>query len=77
MAEKMALLGIEERFANDKNKAELNKLLAELDGYMAATKKALDGGLPPEQFRNLSRYFQALQEAREVAPKIWAGAVNL
>ena len=70
--EQVALVGLEERFAGDSSKAELNKVIAELDGYIAQAKKTLDGGLPPEEFRKMSRYRIALEEAREMAPKVWA-----
>ena len=70
-AERPALVGLEERLARDTNKTELNRLVAELDGYMSQAKKALDGGLPPQQFRALTKYRAALEQARDVANKAW------
>jgi hypothetical protein len=72
MAEQISLVGLEERFAKDKDKTELNKVLAELDGYIAEAKKALDGGLPPKEFRSLSKYHAALEQARETTVRVWA-----
>jgi hypothetical protein len=65
------LTELEERFATDKDKTELGKLLAELDGYAAQAKKALDGGLPPEEFRCVSKYHAALEKAHEAARLAW------
>jgi hypothetical protein len=72
MAERIALVDLEERFAGDKDKKELDKLLRELDGYIVETKKALDGGLPPEEFRNVAKYHAALEQARDTAIRVWA-----
>jgi hypothetical protein len=77
MADKVTMVGLEERLAGDKDKVELNKLIAELDGYLAVAKKALDAGLKPEEFRNMSKYRDALQQARDVAPLVWASSVNM
>jgi hypothetical protein len=75
--ERPALTGLEERFAKDKDKTELNKVLAEIDGYLAATKKALDSGLPPAQFRSVNKYRVALESARDAANKAWLMLVKL
>lgn len=77
MAERIALVGLEERFAGDKDKTELNKLLGELDGYITQAKKALDGGLPPQEYRNVAKYHVALEQARETAVRVWALNVKL
>jgi hypothetical protein len=77
MAEKIHLTAIEEKLAADKDRVELFKLYAELDKYMADAKKALDGGLPPDDFRNITKYRASLEAARDVAPLIWALSVNL
>jgi hypothetical protein len=65
------LLALEERFATDKDKTELGKVLAELDSYAAQAKKAIDGGLPPQEFRSISKYHAALEKAHEVANVGW------
>jgi hypothetical protein len=75
--ERVALVGLEERFAGDKSKVELNKVLAELDGQLVQTKRALDAGLAPQEFRNMSKYRTALEEARDVATKVWILSVKL
>jgi hypothetical protein len=76
--QKIHLTELEEKLAGDKSKTELTKLYADLDKYIADAKKALDGGLPPEDFRNISKYRASLEAARnEVAPMVWALSVNL
>ncbi len=77
MAEQIVLVELEERFAGDKDKKELNKLLSELDGYIAEAKKALDAGLPPQEYRNLAKYHAALEQARETAIRVWALNVKI
>jgi len=77
MADKVTMVGLEERLAKDKDKVELNKLIAELDGYLATAKRTLDSGLKPQEFRNMTKYRDALQQARDVAPLVWASSVNL
>lgn len=77
MAQQIALVGLEERFAGDRDKTELKKLLSELDGYIAEAKKALDAGLPPQEYRNLAKYHAALQQARDTAIRVWALNVKI
>jgi type III secretion system YseE family protein len=72
-----ALTGLEDRFANDKDKSELNKVIKELDGYLAQVKKALDGGASPAEFQKLSKYRTALEQARETVSMVWAASVKL
>lgn len=69
--EKLSLLAMEDRLAGDRDKKELNGLLATLDGYLADARKTLDAGLPPEEFRAMSKYRQALEEAKIVAERSW------
>ena len=45
--------------------------MSELDGYIVEAKKALDGGLPPEEFRNVAKYRAALEQARDTAIRVW------
>lgn len=75
--ERPTMVELEERFVKDKDKSELNKLLKELDGYLSAVKKELDRGLPPEEYRKLSRYRTALEQARDAALRGWAMTVKL
>jgi len=75
--ERVALTGLEERFASDRNRVELNKVLKELDGYIAQVKKALDGGVAPAEFQKLSKYRAALEQAHEAATRAWALSVKL
>lgn len=70
------LLALEERLATDKDKTELGKLLAELGSYAALAKKAIDGGLPPEEFRSVSKYYAALEKAQEAASLAWESTVR-
>ena len=72
-----ALTELEERFANDKDKSELTKIIKELDGYLAQVKKALDGGTSPAEFQKLSKYRAALEQARETISMVWAASVKL
>lgn len=67
----LSLLAMEDRLAGDQDKKELNGLLATLDGYLADVGKTLDAGLPPEEFRAMSKYRQALEEAKIVAERAW------
>jgi hypothetical protein len=75
--EQPALVDLERRLAGDKDKVELNKLIAELDGYIAGAKKALDSGLIPPEFRAMSKYCTALEQARDAATKVWMLTVEL
>jgi hypothetical protein len=70
------MVDLEERFAKDKDKVELNKLLAELNGYAAQAKKAIDAGLPPQEFRAVTKYRTALEHASEAATLAWAATVR-
>jgi hypothetical protein len=70
-AQRPTMVELEDKLAKDKDKKELNRLLAELDGYLAQSKKALDAGLPPKEFRAMSKYRNALEQARDVASKAW------
>jgi len=72
-----ALTGLEDRFANDKDKSELNKVIKELDGYLAQVKKTLDAGAPPAEFQKLSKYRVALEQARETVNIVWAASVKV
>ena len=72
-----ALTELEERFANDKDKSELNKVIKELDGYLAEVKKTLDTGTSPAEFQKLSKYRTALEQARETVPVVWAASIKL
>jgi len=75
--ERVALTGLEERFAGDRDRVELNKVLKELDGYLAQVKKSLDAGVAPAEFQKLSKYRAALEQAHEAATKAWALSVKL
>jgi len=72
-----ALTELEERFANDKDKSELAKVIKELDGYLAQVKKTLDAGAPPAEFQKLSKYRVALEQARETVNIVWAASVKV
>ena len=72
-----ALTELEERFANDKDKTELAKVIKELDGHLAQVKEALDAGIAPAEFQKLSKYRTALEEARETVSIVWAASVKL
>jgi len=72
-----ALTELEERFANDKDKAELTKVIKELDGYLAEVKKTLDAGTSPTEFQKLSKYRTALEQARETINVVWAASIKL
>jgi hypothetical protein len=72
-----ALVALEERLAGDKTKAELAKVIAELDGYLADARKAMDSGLAPQEFRSVAKYRAALERARDAVSKIWALTVEL
>ncbi|HYD04674.1 MAG TPA: EscE/YscE/SsaE family type III secretion system needle protein co-chaperone [Reyranella sp.] len=72
-----ALTELEERFANDKDKTELAKVIKELDGHLAQVKEALDAGIAPAEFQKLSKYRTALEEARETVSIVWAASVRL
>ena len=72
-----ALTGLEDRFANDKDKSELTKVIKELDGYLAQVKKTLDAGAPPAEFQKLSKYRVALEQARETVNIVWAASVKV
>ena len=72
-----ALTELEERFANDKDKSELNKVIKELDGYLAEVKKTLDTGTSPAEFQKLSKYRTALEQALETVPMVWAASIKL
>ncbi|MBV8191980.1 MAG: hypothetical protein JO339_32420 [Alphaproteobacteria bacterium] len=65
------MVALEERLATDKDQTELRRLLAELDGYAAQAKKTIDGGLPPHEFRFVSKYCAALAQARDAANLAW------
>ena len=72
-----ALTELEERFANDKDKTELTKVIKELDGSLAQVKKTLDTGIAPAEFQKLSKYRVALEQARETINMVWAASVKL
>lgn len=71
MSGRTTLVGLEDRFVQDRDGVERDKVVAELDGYLAAARKAMDRGLPPEEFRNLAKYRSALECARESVGKVW------
>ena len=75
--ERAGLTGLEERFAHDKDKSELNKVLKELDGYLAQVKKTLDAGTPPAEFQKLTKYRAALEQARETLTMVWSASIKL
>jgi len=73
---KPAFTGLEERFVSDKDKNELNKVLKELEGYIAQAKKALDGGVSPADFQKLSKYRVALEQAHDCVSLVWTASVK-
>ena len=75
--ERAGLTELEERFAHDKDKSELDKALKELDGYLAQVKKTLDTGVPPAEFQKLTKYRAALEQARESLNMIWSASIKL
>jgi len=75
--ERAGLTGLEERFAHDKDKSEFDKVMKELDGYLAQVKKALDSGVPPAEFQKLTKYRAALEQARESLTMVWSASVKL
>ena len=77
MPERPTLTGLEDRFANDKDKSELTKVIKELDGYLAQVKATLDAGASPAEFQKLSKYRTALEQARETVNIVWAASVKL
>jgi hypothetical protein len=77
MAERMALVELEERFAKDKDKVELKKVQAELASYHTQVKKVLDTGVSPQEFRSLDKYRAALEQARDLAHAVWVTSQTL
>ena len=72
MAQRAALVDLEERFAKDKDKVELKKVQAELAGYHAEVKKVLDKGVSPQEFRALDKYRTSIEQAQALVEVVWA-----
>jgi hypothetical protein len=67
------LLALEEKLAGDKEGTYKNEVKEELLQCLAAVKRHIDSGLPPDEFSRYSKLKEAAEAGVSVLEKFWDG----
>jgi type III secretion system YseE family protein len=71
MEEPLAMLDMEERLKDDTDGVYLKEILDRLAVSSDEIKKALDQGLPPDEFQVMGALKDAVQDASKVVKSVW------
>ena len=71
--EKIPVLEMEERLEKDVGGAYKKALVEQLASHLTELKRALDSGLPPDDFQAARRLKDAVEAASVVVEKVWEG----
>lgn len=65
------MVDMEKSLKEDKDGSFRDQLVRQFDDELAALKRQVDRGLPPDEFEQATRLQQALTEARSVVEILW------
>lgn len=67
------LLDIEENLKKDRDGTYKKEIMDQFAAHLSQIKRAMDSGLPPEEFQKMEKLKNAVDAASDVVEKVWKG----